>query len=1165
MWGAAPQHSRVFAAIGTLIAVVLFVAPSSSAAPPSSATITAVSPLSGPVGSIVTITGTNFVNVSNVTFYDYPAPSWTVNSPTSITAVVPYGTPSPGRWRVITPDGTAVFNTKYTVTGTPTITSVSPMSGAVGDQVTITGSNFSNVTKVTFYDSPSPSWKLNSSTSITAVVPYGTPSPGRWRVVNPAYTAVYNPTFSVTGTPAITGVSPMAGPVGSTVTISGSNFTNDSNVTFYDYPVQSFTINSSNSITAKVPAGTPSPGRWRVVNPAYTAVYSPLFSIGTDATAPTAPTGLAVTNATSSSLTLSWNASSDNVGVTGYEVYRNGTLAGTPGNTSFSFSSLPCNTTSTFDVDALDAAGNRSPKASISAATGACQTGTGSAPPYRFMINSDQGNQAAANYGYNLLDVGSAAQADDLPAGTQGLIWVGDYDNSTCSWEQSDATVRATVTAGVGDPKVFGYYISDEPDPYACPNAYNDHRARSSMIHSIDPGHKTLILIDSNSAQQTIDQIPKWAGTADIFALDPYPCYQGQACNYTWIDQVIAAANSAGINYWGVVQAFQDSIWRWPTTDELNHMLGQWGASKESGIMTFAWTWSGNTLSSKPDLLSALNAFNSGAAPPPTDTTPPSTPTNFTVTNATSSSVSVSWTASTDNVGVTGYGLYKGGTLVGPATGTTATFNGLPCNTPVTLGVDATDAAGNRSGQATLSTSTAACPGDTTPPSTPTGLTVTSSSQTSISLSWTASTDNVGVTGYNVFRGSTQAGTSTSTSFTATSLTCGTTYSFTVQAKDAAGNVSGQSSSVSGSTAACSTGDTTPPSTPTGLNVTSTSQTAVSLSWTASTDNVGVTGYNVFRGSTLDGTSGSTTYTSTSLTCATSYTFTVQAKDAAGNVSGQSGSVNVTTDACSGGGGSSDPVITAAGDICGSSTDCKPTSDLVLSINPTRALTLGDNAYDAGTTSEYSTEYDPNWGRFKSITSPAPGNHEYDTSGATGYFSYFGSLAPAPYYSYDVGTWHLISLASSSGVSPSSGSAEETWLKQDLAAHPNKCVLAYWHEPRWSSGTTHGSDSDWDAVWKDLYAAHADVVLNGHEHNYERFAKQNPSGAADPNGIREFISGTGGASHGYPFGTPIANSQVRNDSTWGVLKLTLHPSSYDWQFVPIAGSTFTDSGTDTCS
>ncbi|TML25938.1 MAG: alkaline phosphatase [Actinobacteria bacterium] len=449
---------------------------------------------------------------------------------------------------------------------------------------------------------------------------------------------------------------------------------------------------------------------------------------------------------------------------------------------------------------------------------------------------------------------------------------------------------------------------------------------------------------------------------------------------------------------------------------------------------------------------------------------------------------------------------------------------------------------------------------DRTAPTTPGSLTVTATTPTTVSVSWSASTDNVGVAGYTLFRDGATVTTTTSTGFTYTGLTCGTTYVLAVDAYDAAGNHSTKAS-VTSSTATCP-GDTTPPSTPTGLKQTGSTTTSVSLAWSASTDNVGVTHYNVFRGSGLDGTSPGTSYTSGGLTCGTSYLFSVQAQDAAGNVSGQSSAISAATAACSSG---TDPVITAAGDICGSSTDCKPTSDLVLSINPTRALTLGDNAYNDGTLSQFNTEYDPNWGRFKSITSPSPGNHDYHVAGAADYFSYFGAQAPAAYYSYDVGAWHVISLASSAGISPSAGGAEETWLKQDLAAHPSRCTLAYWHEPRWSSGTTHGSNSSWSTVWNDLYAAGADVVLNGHEHNYERFAKQSPSGAADPNGIREIVAGTGGVSHGYPFGTPIANSEVRNDSTWGVLKLTLHPTSYDWQFVPVAGSTFTDSGSDTCS
>jgi acid phosphatase type 7 len=261
---------------------------------------------------------------------------------------------------------------------------------------------------------------------------------------------------------------------------------------------------------------------------------------------------------------------------------------------------------------------------------------------------------------------------------------------------------------------------------------------------------------------------------------------------------------------------------------------------------------------------------------------------------------------------------------------------------------------------------------------------------------------------------------------------------------------------------------------------------------------------------------------------------------------------------------SSDPLITAAGDSCGSTTSCTPTADLIQTINPTAVLTLGDNAYEDGTTTQYKAYYDPNWGRFKSITHPSTGNHDYHTSGAAGYFAYFGAQAPAAYYSYDVGSWHLISIAAMAGVPAGTGSAEEQWLKADLTAHPNKCVLAYWHEPRWSNGNVHGNDSASAVLWNDLYAAHADVVLNGHDHNYQRFGPLNPSGASDPNGIREFVVGTGGWGH-YGFMTSTPRPEVQNGTDYGLLKLTLHPGSYDWRFTPIGGASFTDSGSGTCT
>ena len=255
------------------------------------------------------------------------------------------------------------------------------------------------------------------------------------------------------------------------------------------------------------------------------------------------------------------------------------------------------------------------------------------------------------------------------------------------------------------------------------------------------------------------------------------------------------------------------------------------------------------------------------------------------------------------------------------------------------------------------------------------------------------------------------------------------------------------------------------------------------------------------------------------------------------------------------------PLVVAAGDICGSPTDCAPTARLIGRLDPTRVLALGDNAYEDGTLDEYETYYAPNWGRFKGRTRPVPGNHDYHTVNASGYFDYFGARAPAPYYSFNLGRWHLIAL--NGELDHSAGSTQETWLKSDLAANPSRCILAFWHEPRFTSGTVHSSDDSFVPFWRDLYAARADVILNGHVHNYERFARQTPAGGMRRNGIREFVVGTGGASL-YPSGPPIENSQVRQDSAFGVLRLRLRPASYRWAFTPVQGRSM-DSGSTRCS
>src|SRR6266699_1385038 len=259
-------------------------------------------------------------------------------------------------------------------------------------------------------------------------------------------------------------------------------------------------------------------------------------------------------------------------------------------------------------------------------------------------------------------------------------------------------------------------------------------------------------------------------------------------------------------------------------------------------------------------------------------------------------------------------------------------------------------------------------------------------------------------------------------------------------------------------------------------------------------------------------------------------------------------------------------VLAGAGDIADcSNMGATLTASLLDNIGGT-VMTVGDNAYPDGSSTAFTNCYNPTWGRHKVRTRPIPGNHEYETSGASGYFNYFGALAGPSglgYYSYDLGTWHIIALNSELDVS--AGSAEVQWLRADLAAHPARCTLAYWHEPRFVSGTVIASDPTYQTLWDTLYRYGADVVVNGHRHSYERFAPQSPAAVADPTyEIRELVVGTGGGSLDGDSPTAIANSEVQNGNTWGVIKLTLNDGSYTWQFVPVAGQTFSDAGSGSC-
>ena len=259
-----------------------------------------------------------------------------------------------------------------------------------------------------------------------------------------------------------------------------------------------------------------------------------------------------------------------------------------------------------------------------------------------------------------------------------------------------------------------------------------------------------------------------------------------------------------------------------------------------------------------------------------------------------------------------------------------------------------------------------------------------------------------------------------------------------------------------------------------------------------------------------------------------------------------------------------DEVFVGAGDIgwCGPDGRPSQTAALLDAVAGSVIFVAGDAAYFSGSLDDYLKCYEPSWGRFKTRTRPAPGNHDYETPGAAGYFAYFGASAwpPGGYYNYTLGAWHIVALNSQISAFP--GSPQMDWLRSDLIANPSLCTLAYFHTPVFGSGT-NGGNEQMRAVWRVLYEFGVDLVINGHNHSYERFAPQDPDG--NPNsarGIREIVVGTGGAPL-TDFPRIRANSEIHS-STWGVLKLTLRADRYDWQFVPVAGASFSDTGTATC-
>jgi chitodextrinase len=931
-----------------------------------------------------------------------------------------------------------------------------------------------------------------------------------------------------------------------------------------------------------------------------TSTSTPIPLTG-DTSAPSAPAALTKTAATATQVSLSWSASTDNVGVTGYGVYRDGTLVGSATQTSYAVNGLSCGQSYTFAVDAVDAAGNRSAKTALTASTNACAAAPDTTAPTMPATLSKTGSSETS------VSLSWSASTDNV-----GVTGYGVYRGGTLA---GSTTGTAQTVAGLACGQTYVFAV----------DAYDAAGNRSTK--------------NSLSASTSACAAPPSSGSSLSFPIRAafyYPWfpetwtvggvhvkYVPTLGYYSSSDAAVARAHVRQLEYGGIRAAI--ASWWGPGTHSestrLPLLLDTTSALGSSLKWTLYHEQEGSATPSVAAIQSDL-AYLSKYTSHPAFARVGGKPVIF-VYNANDNTCEVAdrWTqaaagawhvvlkvfpgyancpnqpGSWHQYGPSSaalshlphsYAISAGFWLANEATPRLArdparwqqnvkdmvasgarwqlvtTFNEWGEGTAIESAQNWASASGygvyldalNANGGSTP----APAPADTVAPTVPANVVATAVTTTSIALSWSASLDNVGVSGYGVYRDGALAGSTALTTHTLSGLACGKSYTFNVDAYDAAGNRSAKSLSLVVATSPCPT-DLQPPTVPTSLRVVGTTATSVSVAWNASTDNVAVTGYRVYRGGAFVATTTSLTYAFGSLNCGTSYTFAVDAYDAAGNISSSRATLTAATAACPA--SSTDPVVAIAGDIAGDGSGDSATATLLDSLKPTAVLTAGDNVYNAGTASEFAAYYEPTWGRFKSLTYPAPGNHEYLTSGAAGYFGYFGARAGPSgkgFYSYNIGAWHLIAL--NSQIAYGATSEQVTWLKNDLAASGAKCVLAYWHKPRFSAGT-YSDSTAYQPFWDVLYAANADVVVNAHDHNYQRFAPMTPTGARDSTrGIREFVVGTGGRSH---YALRADSRREAGDSTsYGVLKLTLRAASYDWQFVPEAGRTFTDSGSGTC-
>jgi chitodextrinase len=874
-----------------------------------------------------------------------------------------------------------------------------------------------------------------------------------------------------------------------------------------------------------------------------------------DTSPPSKPANLHATATSAGRVDLSWSPSSDDVGVTGYEISRDGAVLATTGPvTTYADTSVAASTSYAYTVRALDAAGNRSdPSDAATVTTPASPTSLTLAPTADSLVRQASPSSNSGNQDTLRVDGGTDPAVETYLRFTVPAL--------------SGTLQRATLRLWVTSPTANG------PAVYATGGGWTE----TGITWNNRPARTGSGVADTGSLPAGT-----WA-TFDITQLIPGP---------GTYDIALAGTSTDGVYF----------------------------SSREG--------------SQPPQVVIDLSSGGGSG-----DQQPPSVPTGLGATVMSASRIDLNWNASTDDVAVSGYDIERNGTVF-TTTGAQTTYSDTTVSpgTTYTYRVVARDLSGNTSDPSTGVTVTTPAQSQLFVPaadahvdeSTPTtnfgttttlrvdggtgthvesylsfalsGLsgtvrqamlrlwvssgtgdgpivTPTSTGWTENGITWSNKPAPTGATITDI--GGLSTGTWVDVDVTNTVVGNGT-YAFRLSGESTDGVDFHSREGANDPQLVVTMGgpDTQPPTAPTNLHGTAGSPNQVDLSWTASTDDVAVANYQIFRGSTQIATIGptATNFSDTTVSADTTYTYTVRAGDRAGNTSAASNAVTVTTTTVS-----SAPVIGVAGDIAcatddpnfdggvGTTSACRmlATSNLLVNKGFAAVLPLGDEQYNSGSLPMFMASYDPSWGRVKSISHPAVGNHEYGTPSASGYFNYYGASAGDPskgYYSFDVGSWHLIALNSNCtkvAGGCAAGSPQETWLQNDLAAHPAPCTLAFDHHARWSSG--HDGDNTFmQPMWQDLYNANAEILLSGHSHDYERYAPQNASGGLDnTRGVRQFVVGTGGAFF-TGMGSIDPNSQVHNNTTYGILKLTLRPGSYDWQFVPVPGSTFTDSGTTAC-